>query len=252
MRHLAVSGLTVSYGVVRAIAEISIHVDAGETVALIGPNGAGKSSMLLTIAGVVPARSGRIEFAGRDIGTLSAEQRVRAGISVVPETRDVFTKLSVHENLLIGASLRRDAADVKADVERMYALFPRLAERRKQMAGFLSGGEQQMLAIGRALMAQPKLLMLDEPSLGLAPVVTDTVYQTIAALKTQGTSILLVEQNSQRAFGVCDRAYVMKAGSVIAEGSPASLTATGTVEQALFGRAGGRLVTMPIQPEAAQ
>ncbi|MGC4026913.1 MAG: ABC transporter ATP-binding protein [Mesorhizobium sp.] len=252
MRHLDVANLTVTYGVVRAVANISIHLDEGETVALIGPNGAGKSSMLLTIAGVVCAPSGSIKLRGEDISALSAEQRVGVGVSVVPETRDVFTKLSVHENLLIGASLRRDYVAVRADVDRMYSLFPRLAERRTQMGGFLSGGEQQMLAIGRALMARPKLLMLDEPSLGLAPIVTDKVYETIAELKKEGTSILLVEQNSERAFGVCDRAYVMKAGSVIAEGSPSELARDGLVEQALFGRAAAKIVGTYTQPEAAQ
>ncbi|RFC65775.1 MULTISPECIES: ABC transporter ATP-binding protein [Mesorhizobium] len=252
MRHLDVVGLTVIYGAVRAVANMSIHLDEGETVALIGPNGAGKSSLLLTIAGVVPARSGSIKLRGEDIGSASVEQRVGSGISVVPETRDIFAKLSVHENLLIGASLRRDAAVVKTDIDRMYSLFPRLAERRKQMAGFLSGGEQQMLAIGRALMARPKLLMLDEPSLGLAPIITDKVYETIAELKKSGTSILLVEQNAERAFGVCDRAYIIQAGRVTLEGSPEELAKGGLVEQALFGRAAAGIVRTSPQVETAQ
>ena len=242
MNHLELERLTVVYGAVRAVAGISIHVGQGETVALIGPNGAGKSSLLLTVAGAVPVHSGTIRVGGRDIASLSAEQRVGIGISVVPENRDVFTKLNVHENLLIGASLRKDHAKILADTERMYALFPRLAERRQHMAGFLSGGEQQMLAIARALMAHPKLLMLDEPSLGLAPVVTDTVYQAIAELKKDGTSILLVEQNSERAFGVSDRAYIMQAGRAIAEGTPEELSRDGLVEQALFGRAAADIV----------
>jgi len=252
MNHLELDQLTVVYGAVRAVAGISLHVGQGETVALIGPNGAGKSSLLLTIAGVVPIRSGSTRVAGRDIGALTAEERVGIGISVVPENREVFTKLNVHENLLIGASRRGDHAAILGDTERMYALFPRLAERRQHMAGFLSGGEQQMLAIARALMAQPKLLMLDEPSLGLAPVVTDKVYEAIAELKKDGTSILLVEQNSERAFGVCDRAYLMQAGRVIAEGTPKQLASDGLVEQALFGRAAARIVGIPAQREAGR
>lgn len=252
MSHLELEHLNVVYGAVRAVSGISIHVGQGETVALIGPNGAGKSSLLLTIAGVVPVRSGAIRVAGRDIGGLSAEERVGIGISVVPENREVFTKLNVHENLLIGASRRNDRAAILADTDRMYALFPRLAERRQHMGGFLSGGEQQMLAIARALMARPKLLMLDEPSLGLAPVVTDKVYDAIAELKGQGTSILLVEQNSERAFGVCDRAYLVQAGRVTAEGTPKQLASDGLVEQALFGRAASRIVGVSAQTEGGQ
>jgi branched-chain amino acid transport system ATP-binding protein len=250
MSYLVVDSLTVSYGAVRAVDAVSIHLDKGETVALIGPNGAGKSSTLLAVAGVVPVRAGKLTLKGQDMRALSAEQRVVAGLSLVPETRDVFTKLSVHENLLIGASTRRDMQTATKEIDTIYSLFPRLAERRKHMAGFLSGGEQQMLVIGRALMARPKLLMLDEPSLGLAPVITDKVYETIAELKRTGTTILLVEQNAQRAFGVCDRAYVMKAGGVMAEGTPAGLARGELVEQALFGRAGQTTVEAARQPEA--
>ncbi|RLP23495.1 ABC transporter ATP-binding protein [Mesorhizobium sp. YM1C-6-2] len=245
MNHLQIDNLTVVYGAVRAIAGISIHVRQGETVALIGPNGAGKTSLLFTVAGVVAPRSGTIKVNDRDLAGMSAEARVANGISVVPENREVFTKLNVHENLLVGASLRKDRAAIQADTDRMYTLFPRLAERRQHMAGFLSGGEQQMLAIARALMAHPKLLMLDEPSLGLAPVVTDKVYEAIGELKKGGTSILLVEQNSERAFAVSDRAYLMQAGRLVAEGAPAQLAQDGIVEQTLFGRAAARIVGTP-------
>lgn len=249
MNHLEIDKLTVVYGAVRAIAGISIHVGHGETVALIGPNGAGKTSLLFTVAGVVAPRSGTIKVNGQDLAGMSAEERVANGISVVPENRDVFTKLNVHENLLVGASLRKDRAEILADADRMYTLFPRLAERRQHMAGFLSGGEQQMLAIARALMAHPKLLMLDEPSLGLAPVVTDKVYEAIAELKKGGTSILLVEQNSERAFGVADRAYLMQSGRLVAEGTPAQLAQDGLVEQTLFGRAPTRAAETPSKTE---
>lgn len=249
MNHLEIDNLTVVYGAVRAINGISIHVRQGETVGLIGPNGAGKTSLLLTVAGVVAPRSGTIKVNGRDLAGVSAEARVANGISVVPENREVFTKLNVHENLLVGASLRKDRAAIQADTDRMYALFPRLAERRQHMAGFLSGGEQQMLAIARALMAHPKLLMLDEPSLGLAPVVTDTVYEAIKDLKKGGTSVLLVEQNSERAFAVSDRAYLMQAGHLVAEGTPAQLSRDGLVEQTLFGRATTDIAETQSNPE---
>ncbi|WP_225026024.1 ABC transporter ATP-binding protein [Xinfangfangia pollutisoli] len=236
--HLLIDQAVVTYGAVRALNQISIHAAKGETVALIGPNGAGKSSLLLAIAGVVPLRSGAMRLDGRDLAGQEPEQRVGLGISLVPETRDVFKKLSTHENLLIGASRRRlSRAQILADADRIYALFPRLAERHAHMAGFLSGGEQQMLAIGRALMACPGLLMLDEPSLGLAPVVTDAVYAAIAALRDQGTTILLVEQNAARAFSVCDRAYLIQAGQVIEEGRAEALSARGSVETVLFGYA---------------
>ncbi|WP_395542896.1 ABC transporter ATP-binding protein [Neotabrizicola sp. sgz301269] len=235
--HLQIDQAVVTYGAVRALNQISVHAGKGETVALIGPNGAGKSSLLLAIAGVVPLRSGAVRLDGRDLAGLEPEQRVGLGISLVPETRDVFKKLSTHENLLIGASRRRmSRAAMEADAARIYTLFPRLAERQGHMAGFLSGGEQQMLAIGRALMAEPGLLLLDEPSLGLAPVVTDGVYAAISALRQQGTTILLVEQNAARAFSVCDRAYLVQAGRVIEEGSAETLSARGAVETVLFGR----------------
>ncbi|MCA0851324.1 ABC transporter ATP-binding protein [Salipiger thiooxidans] len=227
--------LTVNYGAVRALTQIGVTVEQGECVALIGPNGAGKSTLLLTVAGVVPPREGRILADGGDLASFGPEQRLGKGISLVPETRDIFKKLTVHENLLIGASLRNDHAEITEDADRMYTLFPRLAERRQHTGGFLSGGEQQMLAIGRALMARPQLLMLDEPSLGLAPVVTDAVYEAIAGLKRSGVTILLVEQNAERAFGVCDRAYIMNAGRVVQEGLPAELARQGSVEAVMFG-----------------
>jgi len=235
MKLLSIENLRVSYGAVQAVQGMTVELGAGETIALVGPNGAGKSTLLLTIAGVLKPQSGTITYQGQQIGGMPAQRLVARGIALVPETRDVFTKLTVHENLLIGASLRTDKPAVLADIDRINTLFPRLAERRTQTAGFLSGGEQQMLAIGRALMSRPKALTLDEPTLGPAPVVTDTVYGAIADLKKEGVSLILVEQNSERAFGVCDRAYILASGRVEASGTPAEMATSNSVEDTYFG-----------------
>ncbi len=235
MTLLSISGLDVSYGAIYALRDVTLSVGQGEIVALIGPNGAGKTSLLMAVAGIVKPRAGRITFDGTELRGKQPEAIVAAGVAQVPESRDVFTKLTVYENLLIGASLRGDRAAIQQDIERIEALFPRLAERRKQPAGLLSGGEQQMLAIGRAMMSRPRLLMLDEPSLGLAPVVTDAVFETISGLQASGTTILLVEQNSERALSICHRAYLISAGVMVTGGTPEEIHAAGTVDAAYFG-----------------
>lgn len=223
---LEVSDLEVRHGAIRAVRGITLNVAAGELVALLGANGAGKSSTLMCIAGALKAAGGRIRLAGEDVTSASPEETVRRGVATVPETRNVFPDLTVDENLTLGSYVRRrDRAGVAADRERVFALFPRLAERAAQSAGTLSGGEQQMLVIGRALMSRPKVLLLDEPSLGLAPVVVDQIFEMIAALKNSGLTILLVEQNVGKALSVADRAYVMRLGSIAASGTAAEIGA---------------------------
>jgi branched-chain amino acid transport system ATP-binding protein len=223
---LEVTGLEVRYGAIRAVRGISLTVAAGELVALVGANGAGKSSTLKCIAGALKAAAGSVRLDGEDITSAKPEIIVRHGIATVPETRDVFPDLTVDENLMLGSYIRRrDAAGVSEDRARMLALFPRLAERGAQPAGTLSGGEQQMLAIARAMMSRPKVLLLDEPSLGLAPVVVDQIFEMIAALKASGTTILLVEQNVAKALSVADRAHVMRLGRIAASGTAAEIGA---------------------------
>ncbi|GIK96381.1 MAG: ABC transporter ATP-binding protein [Alphaproteobacteria bacterium] len=223
---LEVKGLQVRHGAIRAVRGISLTVGAGELVALLGANGAGKSSTLMCIAGALKAAGGTIRLDGRDLTSASPEETVRLGVATVPETRDVFPDLTVDENLTLGSyTRRRDGAGVAEDRARMLAMFPRLAERSAQPAGTLSGGEQQMLVIARAMMSRPKVLLLDEPSLGLAPVVVDQIFEMIAALKASGLTILLVEQNVGKALELADRAYVMRLGSIAASGSAAEIGA---------------------------
>ncbi|NJO36360.1 MAG: ABC transporter ATP-binding protein [Rhizobiales bacterium] len=221
---LEIEGLEVRYGAVQAVRGISLHVGEGELVALLGANGAGKSSTLMTIAGARPAAAGRIRLNQEDVTGASPERMVRLGVATVPETRDVFPDLTVAENLRLGAFIHRRAT--RAVAERLDALldrFPILAERAGQAAGTLSGGEQQMLVIARALMSRPKVLLLDEPSLGLAPVIVDRVFELIAGLKADGLTILLVEQNARKGLAVADRAYVMRLGRIEAEGTAAEI-----------------------------
>lgn len=232
---LDIAALTIRYGAITAVQDASFTVGQGEVVGLIGPNGAGKTSILMAVAGVVRAAAGRIAFEGRDITASRPEDTVRLGISVVPETREIFARLSVAENLRIGATVRQRGPTIAADLERVMDLFPILRERAGQAAGQMSGGEQQMLAIGRALMARPKILMLDEPSLGLAPAVTDIVYRTITQLAGEGLTILLVEQDARRVASVCGRAYLLVAGGVQWDGAPAGLLAHDRLESAYFG-----------------
>ncbi len=214
---LKVSDATVTYGKVEAVRAVSLDVNAGEIVTIIGANGAGKTTLLNAIMGILPLNGG-VTFRNKQIGRLEIEDRVAAGLSIVPEHRELFGTMTVEDNLLLGA-FRTGRAKAATDIERVNALFPRLKERRKQLAGTLSGGEQQMLAMGRALMGEPKLLMLDEPSLGLAPLIVADIFRTIGELRRAGVSVLLVEQNARAALAVADRAYVMELGEFVMSGS---------------------------------
>ncbi|SFT99160.1 ABC transporter ATP-binding protein [Mesorhizobium sp. YR577] len=223
---LEVNDLEVRYGAIRAVRGVSLKADKGELVAILGANGAGKSSTLMCIAGALKAAGGSIRLDGQDVTSANPEKMVRAGVATVPETRDVFPDLTVTENLTLGSYTRRsDRAGVTEDRERMLALFPRLAERAAQPAGTLSGGEQQMLVIARAMMSRPKVLLLDEPSLGLAPVIVDQIFEMIRTLKQSGLTIVLVEQNARKALSVADRAYVMRLGKIAASGTAAEIGA---------------------------
>jgi len=224
---LEVADLDVRYGPIRAVKGISLNVSKGEMVALLGANGAGKSSTLLAIAGALKVVAGTVKLHGEDVGTLAPERMVRRGLAMVPETRDVFPDLTVMENLKLGAfTQRHDKTVERKDREEVLTLFPILAERADQPAGTLSGGEQQMLAIGRAMMTHPSILLLDEPSLGLAPTIVDRIFEKIVQLKNMGLTILLVEQNASKALEVADRAYVMRLGQVAANGTAAEIATT--------------------------
>ena len=223
------------YGQIRAVQGISIAVNAGERVCLIGANGAGKSTTLMTVSGIYTPVQGSIHFEGEDITRMSPEERVILGISQVPEGRLVFPDLTVLENLELGAYSRTDKQGIRADLERIFESFPVLQERRRQRGGSLSGGEQQMLAIGRALMSQPRLLLLDEPSLGLAPLIVKQIFEIIQQINNDGTTILLVEQNAQLALQTTDRGYVMETGEIAMEGTSADLLADERVQQAYLG-----------------
>jgi branched-chain amino acid transport system ATP-binding protein len=235
MPLLEVSGVRVSYGPVRAVDDVNLDVDPGEVVALVGSNGAGKSTMLKAIIGLLAAQSGRILFDGRDITGMPPAAIVGAGISLSPEGRRVFAKMSVHENLLTGAHLVSSRRVVRSTMERVFVRFPRLRERRSQLAGSLSGGEQQMLAIGRALMAQPKLLLLDEPFLGLAPIMLGEIGKTILELSAEGISVLLVEQNANIALRLCNRGFVMENASIVLTGSGRELASNKHVQESYLG-----------------
>ena len=232
---LAVRSLQLGYGAIVAVRGIDLDVGTGELVAVIGANGAGKTTSLNGIAGALPVRAGSIVFDGEDITRLPVHERVRRGMSLVPEGRGIFARLTVAENLDMGAYLRRDAAGVRADLERGYALFPRLAERRRQLAGTLSGGEQQMLAIARALMGRPRLLLLDEPSMGLAPLVTRLIFDTIRSISAERVSILLIEQNARAALELAARAYVLESGRVTLAGPSAAILSSDGVRRAYLG-----------------
>ena len=223
------------YGNIRAVRGISIEVNAGEKVCMIGANGAGKSTTLMTISGVNAPIEGSIEFEGEDITSTSAEQRVTFGISQVPEGRLIFPDMTVLENLELGAYIRKDTAEIRSDLDKIFGYFPVLGERRKQRGGSLSGGEQQMLAIGRSLMSNPRLLLLDEPSLGLAPLIVKQIFEIIEQINEEGTTILLVEQNAQLALNVTDRGYVMETGEITIDGTSSDLLADERVRQAYLG-----------------
>src|SRR5688572_10051034 len=232
---LTLEDVNVFYGVIHALRGVSITVNAGEVVTLIGANGAGKSTTLRAITGLLAPRSGRVIFEGEDIAGQPAHRLVARGISMAPEGRGIFANLSVLENLEMGAYLSRDKGRIRQDLERGFTLFPRLKERMKQSAGTLSGGEQQMLAIARALMSRPKLLLLDEPSLGLAPLVCHTIFSTIDAIKASGTTVLLVEQNANAALKHSDRGYVLETGAVTLQGTAAAIAADPRVREAYLG-----------------
>lgn len=229
---LRVESLTVAYGGIEAVRGISLEVEQGELVTLIGHNGAGKTSTLMAISGVAPIRSGRIFVDGRETTRLPPHEIVALGVAHCPEGRLIFNRLMVHENLRLGAYRRRDNAGISNDIERMYTLFPRLRERRTQLAGTLSGGEQQMLAIARALMSRPRLLVLDEPSLGLAPMVVERIFDVIQQLHEEGVTILLVEQNARLALSIADRAYVLETGEIRLTGPAQALLSDPQVKQA--------------------
>jgi len=232
---LEVEGLDVYYGAVHALKGVSLHAEPGEIVTLIGANGAGKTTLLRTISGIVPARSGAVSFEGRVITKLPPHEIVGLGVSQSPEGRMVFANLSVEDNLELGAYRRRDRAGILADRERVYSLFPRLMERRRQNAGTLSGGEQQMLAIGRALMSRPRLLLLDEPSLGLAPLLVREIFKTIVEINRAGVTVLLVEQNAHMALTIAGRGYVLETGRVRLTDKAASLLQNDEVKRAYLG-----------------
>jgi branched-chain amino acid transport system ATP-binding protein len=232
---LTLDGVAARYGRVNALDGVSITVGAAELVCLIGANGAGKTTALKTISGLVRAVAGRIVFDGREIHRLSPQEILRRGIAHCPEGRRVFPHMTVRENLEMGAYVRTDAGAVAADLDRVLAHFPILAERRRQPAGTLSGGEQQMLAIGRALMARPRLILFDEPSLGLAPAMVETVFEIIGGIQREGTTVLMVEQNAWMALGIATRAYVMETGRITLEGPARELAANERVKQAYLG-----------------
>jgi branched-chain amino acid transport system ATP-binding protein len=235
MSLLTVENLHVFYGSIEALRGVSLRVEEGEVVTLIGANGAGKSTTLRTISGLLQPKQGTIQFAGQSIQNWPPHRVVKSGLVQVPEGREIFANLTVDENLQLAAYLRKDKAAIRADRERALELFPRIRERLRQQAGTLSGGEQQMLAIGRALVARPKLLMLDEPSLGLAPQLVRSIFQVIGEINREGTTILLVEQNANMALRVAHRAYVIEVGKICMEGPAAELAASDEVRKAYLG-----------------
>ena len=234
---LELSKLAVSYGGIQAVKGIDLHVDPGELVCLIGANGAGKSTTLKGVCGLQPLKSGTIRYRGEDIGGRPPFELVRRGLAMVPEGRGVFGALTIEENLAMGAYVRHDRGQIAADIERVYGLFPRLKERRRQTAGTLSGGEQQMLAMGRAMMSRPKLLLLDEPSMGLAPLMVQKVFETILAVSGEGVTILLIEQNAKLALEVSHRGYVMESGEITLAGDAKALLHDPKIRAAYLGEA---------------
>lgn len=235
MSLLSVEDLAVAYGGIQAVKGISFRVEEGELVTLIGANGAGKTTTLNTLGGLLAPATGTIRYAGQDLSTVPAHDRVRHGLALVPEGRGIFARLTVGENLLMGAFHRNDKAAIRADLDKSYALFPRLKEREQQLAGTLSGGEQQMLAIGRALMSKPRLLLLDEPSMGLAPLMVDKIFAIIREINAAGVAILLIEQNARLALQAASRAYVMESGAITLSGPAAELAADERVRAAYLG-----------------
>jgi branched-chain amino acid transport system ATP-binding protein len=232
---LEINNLNVHYGVIHALKNITLKVDAGEIVTLIGANGAGKTTTLRTISGLIKATSGNILLEGKDLTVLPAPSRVELGISQVPEGRRIFPDMSVYENLELGAFLRKDKASIKKDIDEIFEQFPILGDRRKQMAGTLSGGEQQMLAIGRGLMSKPRILLLDEPSMGLAPLLVREIFNIIQEINRAGTTILLVEQNASMALSIAHRAYVIETDSIVLSGTGEELSKSSEIQKAYLG-----------------
>ena len=232
---LAVENLSVNYGAIRALYQVSCRVEQGEIVALIGANGAGKTTILNTISGIVPSMSGTVSFEGEEITRMAAHLIVRKGICQVPEGRRVFGRMSVQENLEMGGFVLHGKHEVAQGIERAFTLFPRLAERRKQDGRTLSGGEQQMLAMGRALMSNPRLLLLDEPSMGLAPMLVEKIFEIVVEINKTGTTIMLVEQNASMALSIAHRAYVLETGEVVLSGDAKELARTPEVRKAYLG-----------------
>ncbi|MFZ7942446.1 ABC transporter ATP-binding protein [Neobacillus sp. 19] len=232
---LKINDINVFYGNIHALKGVSLEINQGEIVTLIGANGAGKSTLLKTISGLLKPKNGDVLFENEHVAGKVAQAIVKRGISQVPEGRRVFANMSVEENLELGAYLRKDKKGIREDFERVYGLFPRLYERRKQLSGTLSGGEQQMLAMGRALMARPRLLLLDEPSMGLAPLLVKTIFQIIEEINKTGTTILLVEQNANMALSIADRAYVIETGKIVAAGTAEELSQSDQIRAAYLG-----------------
>ncbi len=235
MSLLALENLSIAYGGIKAVKGVSLAVEEGELVTLIGANGAGKTTTLNTLGGLLTPASGSIKYAGKDLLRIPAHDRVREGMALVPEGRGIFSRLTVRENLQMGAFHRHDKADIAADLEKSFALFSRLKEREDQLAGTLSGGEQQMLAIARALMSRPRLLLLDEPSMGLAPLMVEKIFEIIREINAQGVAILLIEQNARLALAAAKRAYVMESGSITLSGPAVELAADERVRAAYLG-----------------
>ncbi len=232
---LKVTDLKVNYGVIPALKGISFEVEEGEVIALIGANGAGKTTTLHTITGLVPAVSGKVELDGVDITHVPGHKIVTMGMAHVPEGRRVFADMTVYQNLLMGAYTRKDAAEKEATLEMIYSRFPRLKERKKQLAGTLSGGEQQMLAMGRALMSRPKIILMDEPSMGLSPIFVNEIFDIIQSVSKEGTTVLLVEQNAQKALTIADRAYVLETGNITMSGKADDLLHDESIRKAYLG-----------------
>lgn len=235
MSMLKVENLEVNYGMIKAIKGISFEVNQGEVIALIGANGAGKTTILHTVTGLIPPKSGSIDFEGHDLVKTPAHKIVEMGMAHVPEGRRVFQQLTVFENLKLGAFTRQDKEEISRNLKRVYERFPRLEERKKQIAGTLSGGEQQMLAMGRALMSNPKIILMDEPSMGLSPLLVSEIFDIIIEISKSGTTVLLVEQNAKKALSIADRAYVLETGKIVLDGDAKELMKNDSIKKAYLG-----------------
>jgi len=235
MAMLEIKDLQVYYGVIQAIKGISFTVNEGEIIALIGANGAGKTTILHTISGLIPAKTGSVKFMDKELTKTAPHKIVQMGMAHVPEGRRIFQELSVYENLKLGAYTRKDKAEIEQSLQTVYGRFPRLEERKKQVAGTLSGGEQQMLAMGRALMSRPKIILMDEPSMGLSPLLVSEIFDIIKSINESGTTVLLVEQNAKKALSIADRAYVLETGNIVLEGGAKDLMNDDSIKKAYLG-----------------